>query len=271
MLDFVARADGMPKTMVLDPIRTDGPTMQALERILRARAAAPFVVAEARRPVLASDLDGTQYFEKALSSASRKKLRQHRRRLAEKGALALKVCDAPAAVGNAFDEFLALEAAGWKGRRGSALTCKPAEAAFAREMVAALALRGAASIHALYLDGKPVSMQIVLRAGPDAFTWKTAYDEAMHDFSPGMLLLEDYTKAFLSDDRIARVDSCVYDESSFMAAWSERQAIAQVWIDARRGSSLFFLGACWLQKASLSLRAVAKQTYLSWRRKWKKN
>jgi CelD/BcsL family acetyltransferase involved in cellulose biosynthesis len=271
MLDFVDRAGDLPKTLVLDPICTDGPTMQALERVLRARRAAPFVMARAQRPVLASDLDGAAYFEKALSASSRKKLRQYRRRLAEKGALTLKVCDAPDAVGKAFEEFLELEAAGWKGRRGSALLCKPAEAAFARAMVSGLARRGAASVHALYLDERPVSMQVVLRAGSVAFTWKTAYDEAMHDFSPGMLLLEDYTKAFLGDDSIARVDSCAYDESSFMAAWSERQEIAQMWIDVRRGSSPVFLTLCRLQKVLLALRGVAKRGYVFWRRKWKKN
>jgi CelD/BcsL family acetyltransferase involved in cellulose biosynthesis len=138
-------------------------------------------------------------------------------------------------------------------------------------MVADLARGGAASVHALHLDGKPVSTQIVLRAGPVAFTWKTAYDEAMHDFSPGMLLLEDYTKAFLADAQIARVDSCAFDESGFMAAWSERQDIAQVWIDARPGGSWRFVMFCRLQKALFGLRAVAKQKYLSWRRKWKKN
>ena len=62
----------------------------------------------------------------------------------------------------------------------------------------------------------------------------------MNDYSPGMLLLEDYTDAFLADPSIANVDSCAYDETSFMAAWRERQAMADVWIDARRGGSLEF-------------------------------
>ncbi len=271
MLDYVARAGNLPKTLVLDPIRTDGPTMQALERVLRARGNAPVVVTQAKRPALESDLDGTAYFEQALSSGSRKKLRQHRRRLSEKGALALDAFETPAAVGKAFDEFLALEAAGWKGRRGSALQCDAAEAAYARDMVTTLAARGEASVHALYLDGRPVSTQIVLRAGAVAFTWKTAYDEAMHDYSPGMLLLEDYTKVFLADKSIARVDSCAFDETSFMAAWRERQEIAQVWIDARPGRSLAFGALGRVQKGYLNLRAHAKQRYLSWRRKWKKN
>lgn len=271
MLDFIAHDSRLPKTIALDPIAADGPTMQALGRVLNARDSAPFVLAQAQRPLLKSDLDAKQYFEQALSSASRKKLRQHRRRLEEKGTLELKVWSATEAVGQAFEDFLRLEAAGWKGKRGSALLCDLAEATFARGMLAALAERGNAAVYALYLNDKPVSMQIVLRAGPVAFTWKTAYDEAMHDFSPGMLLLEDYTKAFLADNGIAYVDSCAYDESGFMSAWSERQAIAHTWINARRGNSLGFRAFCRLQKTFVTLRAAVKQRYLTWRRTWKKS
>ena len=50
-------------------------------------------------------------------------------------------------------------------------------------------------------------MQIVAARRAAAFTWKTAYDETFHDFSPGMLLLEDYTAAFLADHTIAFVNS----------------------------------------------------------------
>jgi Acetyltransferase (GNAT) domain len=68
---------------------------------------------------------------------------------------------------------------------------------------------GEAFIHALELDGRPVSMQVVLRAAPAAFTWKTAYDEALGDMSPNRLF-EDYTQAFLENDQIDSVDSCAY-------------------------------------------------------------
>jgi CelD/BcsL family acetyltransferase involved in cellulose biosynthesis len=113
-------------------------------------------------------------------------------------------------------------------------------------------------------------MQVVLRSGAIAYTWKTAYDETYADFSPGMLLLEEYTKAFLTDKTIARVDSCAYDSSSFMAAWSERQAIAQVWIDARRGGALAFVTLSRLQRAYLRLRAAAKDLHRAGRRLWKR-
>ncbi|MCC6710533.1 MAG: hypothetical protein IT492_23475, partial [Gammaproteobacteria bacterium] len=87
MLDYVEQTRDLPKSIWLDPIRLDGPTMHALAKVVSARRGSVRVVTSTARPVLASDLDGKQYFEKALSSSSRKKLRQHRRRLEEKGVL----------------------------------------------------------------------------------------------------------------------------------------------------------------------------------------
>jgi len=267
MLDYIAGARDLPKLIRFDPIRLHGPTMQALSALLEARGTGPRVLGETPRPILASNLDGKQYFEAALSSSSRKKLRQHRRRLEERGALENVVSAAPGEVRRAFEDFLALEAAGWKGRSGTALLCHEADANFARAMVAALAERGRASIHGLYQGGKPVAAQVVLRAGPAAFTWKTAYDEALGDYSPGMLLLENYTTAFLADQSIAMVDSCAFDDTGFMSVWKEREVVAQVLIDARHGRSLVFAAVASLQKTFLKLRTTAKALWLR-RRKW---
>jgi CelD/BcsL family acetyltransferase involved in cellulose biosynthesis len=271
MLDFIAAAVDLPKLISLDPIRLDGPTMQALAHVLNARDNRPCILNESRRPILASQLDSQQYFEKAMSGSSRKKLRQHRRRLEEKAALESRVCTTLDDVRPAFEDFLELEAAGWKGRGGTALLCNQADADFARRMVAALAGCGDAAIHALYQQGKAVASQVVLRAGPVAFTWKTAYDESLGDYSPGMLLLENYTAAFLADKSIALVDSCAFDDSGFMSAWSERETIAQVLFDARRGNPLSFRIAAVLHKRLLALRTAAKKLYLLGRRRWTKH
>jgi CelD/BcsL family acetyltransferase involved in cellulose biosynthesis len=269
MLDAVAGDDSLPKLIVLDPIRADGRTMHALEQVLSARGSRACILNTGKRPVLASTLDAKPYFEKAMSSSSRKKLRQHRRRLEEKGRLETHIFVEPDEIGRGFDDFLALEAAGWKGRRGTALACDQAEASLAKAMIAALAVRRDASIHALYQNGKSVASQVILRAGATAFTWKTAYDETLGEFSPGMLLLEDYTAAFLADKSIALVDSCAFDDSGFMSAWSEREDIAHVLIDARRGNPLSFRLVGHLQRALLGLRAIVKDIYLFGRRQWK--
>ncbi len=267
MLDGIAADTNLPNIVALDAMREDSATMQALGRVLQARASTPAILRRVSRPMLESELDAKQYMEKALSGSTRKKLRQHRRRLGEKGKLESHAICEPEAVKRATEDFLRLEAAGWKGERRTALLCDAADATFVREMLPALAAQGEAAIHALTLDGRPVSMQIVLRAGPTAFTWKTAYDETLRDFSPGMLLLEDYTAALLADPDIRTVDSCCYDEGSFMNVWSERRSMVDLWFDARRGGSATFSHVSRLQGIYLRLRAQAKAAYLARQRK----
>jgi CelD/BcsL family acetyltransferase involved in cellulose biosynthesis len=265
MLDAIAAARGLPKILALDTLATDGATHEALIRVLAHRGTAPRVFEHMQRPRLSSDLDGKAYLEKAVSSSTRKKLRQYRRRLAEKGTVTSTIITEPDAVRHAVDRFLDIEAAGWKGRNGTALKCDDAEAAFMRGAMAALADRGNAAIHVISVDAKPVSLQIVARAGDVAFTWKTAYDEAYQDYSPGMLLLEDYTTAFLADRSIAFVDSCSFDDSGFMSAWTERRPVANVWIDARRGGSAAFRMLGSIQSIYRDLRNAAKRAHHVWR------
>ncbi|HEX5213398.1 MAG TPA: GNAT family N-acetyltransferase [Pseudolabrys sp.] len=267
MLDRIASDPALPNILALDGMRADGATMQALARVLDARGSTARVLRRSVRPMLACRRDAAPAADTMLSASTRKKLRQHRRRLAEQGALESKTITEPEAIGRAVDDFLNLEAAGWKGRERSALLCNPPDATFTREMMSALAPHGEAWIHALTLDGRPVSMQIVLRAGATAFTWKTAYDERLRDFSPGMLLLEDYTAAFLADPCVASVDSCAYDESSFMSVWDGRQAMAELWLDARRGGSAAFTHLSRLQDIYLRLRARAKAVRARLRRR----
>jgi CelD/BcsL family acetyltransferase involved in cellulose biosynthesis len=270
LLDFIAGDEALPKTISLEPMRSDGAVMQALTVALADRKSAPCLLQQSRRPVLASDLDAKQYFEKALSSSTRKKLRQHRRRLEEKGKLESHIYTEAAEVMRAFEDFLTLEASGWKGRTGTALLCDPAEAVLVRSVVASLAQHGDAWVHALSQNGKAIAAQVVLRAGATAFTWKTAYDETLGDYSPGMLLLEDYTAAFLADKSIERVDSCSLDDTGFMSAWSERQDIAHILVDARLNGSLSFIVVASLYRTFLQVRAAAKDIYLRGRRYWKR-
>ena len=263
MLDRIAGDGRLPRIVTLDAMSADGDTMQALMRVIALRGSAACVFGRTQRPKLASSLDGKRYLEEALSGSTRKKLRQQRRKLGDKGVLESRRITEPDAVCAAFEDFLRLEASGWKGRQGTALLSDAADAAFARAMIAELAPRGEAAIHTLTLDGRPVSMQVVLRAGAAAFTWKTAYDETLHDYSPGMLLFEDYTAALLADDGVAYADSCAFDDSGYMAAWSERQALVHLWFDAQRGGSLAFAALARVQKGFLRLRGHAKSLYLA--------
>lgn len=260
-LDRMASEPQLPKIVALESAAADDRTMQALVDVLAARKAPPLTLESFRRPMLRSVADVKTYLAQAMSASTRKKLRQHRRALEKQGTLRSLKATSPEEIAPLLEDFLALESAGWKGRAGTALLSRPADAAFARKAVTALAAKGQATIYALQLDGQPLSMQIVLRNGDTAFTWKTAYDERFRDYSPGMLLFEDYTADLLADRSIACVDSCAHDEASYMAAWTERRRVVNVWIDVRHGASLQFrlLGA--LQRGYRTLRALAKEYY----------
>jgi CelD/BcsL family acetyltransferase involved in cellulose biosynthesis len=258
MFDAIAASPALPQIVVLNAMSGEGATAEALARVLAARGSTCARLKETKRPKLVTGTDPNDYLAQAMSSSTRKKLRQYRRRLGERGELKSVVKKAPDEIGDAVDAFLQLEAEGWKGRRGTALLNSPRDAAFARAMLTAFARSGEALIHALELDGRPVSMQVVLRAGPTAFTWKTAYDEQLRDVSPGMLLFEDYTRAFLEDGEIASVDSCAHDETSFMAGWRDRQTVADFLISAKRGPSAATACAAFVNRHYGAIRESAK-------------
>src|SRR5690606_24741993 len=146
-----------------------------------------------------------------LTGSRAKALRRRRRRLNESGQVACTTHLAAAEIGPALQEFLALEAAGWKGRaadRGPAILKAPALEAFVRAAVGGLAEAGLATITALRVDGRAVAMQLTIRSGGTAFTWKSAYDEGVGQLAPGIVLLQEVTAALLADRSLAGVDSC---------------------------------------------------------------
>jgi CelD/BcsL family acetyltransferase involved in cellulose biosynthesis len=237
MLTALDASPTLPKLVALRAL-DDGPVMAAFRRVMAARRSRLLVLAQAVRPWLTCTTDPNSHFARIMSGSRRRKLGQLRRRLATRGALALEV-HRGAAVGRALERFLALEAAGWKCSLGDALarTALP----FTRAAVPALASDGGAEIWELSLDGRAVSMAIILRQGGGAFDWKVAYDEHHGDCSPGVLLAQDYTAALLEDPAIAFADSCAADDTGLLGPlWNGRQAMADLIFDVRPGGSLVF-------------------------------
>jgi CelD/BcsL family acetyltransferase involved in cellulose biosynthesis len=267
MLDYIASDPALPNIVSLEILGADREISDGFDRVLAARGSAACVLRQWVRPSLLAVEKRSDYLEHTLSSSTRKKLRQHRRKLAAQGALEYRIARDPETVRAAFEDFLNIEAAGWKGRSGTALLKHAGDAMFARAMAAVLADRGDITMHGLYLDGRAISSQVVLHAGAAAFTWKTAYEESLGDCSPGMLLFENYTASFLADERVASVDSCAVDDSGFMAAWPGRQPIAAIWIDARRGRSASFAALAGLQRKFVEFRFALKPLYHDGRRR----
>lgn len=205
MLDAVrARFGAAP--LLLPHFPEDGPVAVAFDAALAARRGRVMAFDRHARAVLrrlASPGDPA-----AITDPRRKEHARQRRRLAEHGRLAFDLATEPDAVTAALADVLALETRGWKGRAGTAAAQTPGQQALVTAAVATLAAASAARVARLRLGDRTVAAGIVLVAGPTAWFWKTAYDEALARYSPGVLLTLDLSAALLDDPQIGLVDSC---------------------------------------------------------------
>ena len=167
------------------------------------------------------------------SGSTRKKMRQDWNRLSAAGAV--DIANDPAAIEDAIEVFLAMEAAGWKGRQGTALLSKPTDADFARRLLKNLAAERKASVALLTLDGRPIAAQVLLYAGDMAYTWKTAFDEAYAKYSPGALLVDKLTEQ-LFDSGIAAIESCSPEGGFMERVWQGRRETIDLLADIGAGN-----------------------------------
>ncbi len=215
----------MPKILVFPDMRLDGPAAEVLRTVCKTLELPLTSTKRVQRPFLKSALSGGDYLKSALRPHHMRDFGRLKRRLGEKGNLEYKIATQPDAVRLGVEAFLSLEMAGWKGRRRSAMATDRYGAAFAREATLRLAEAGHCAVHILTLDDRPIAVLIAFRENGVAYTWKTAYDESLAQFSPGTLLALEVTRSHLSDPDIRETDSCAVPDHPVMSRiWSERVA-----------------------------------------------
>jgi CelD/BcsL family acetyltransferase involved in cellulose biosynthesis len=223
----------LPKVIDLKSLDAEAPSFEMLVNALKEQGSARFRLTESTRPVATQDAGVKR------SGSTRKKLRQDWNRLSAAGAVDIVNNRAPD-TREAFETFLKLEAASWKGARGTALLCNAADAAFVRQMVNALAERGNASVALLRVDGRAIAAQVLMYCGTTAYTWKTAFSPDYAKYSPGALLIDRITDDLFSSAGIATIDSCSHERSFMAQLWAGRRKMADLLIDVGPGKSLVF-------------------------------
>jgi len=188
------------------------------------------------RPILYPDMAaGIAEFERMVSAKRRHELDRQLRRLCEAGAVSFMWARTATEIESAFNMFLALEASGWKGRRGTALARRKSVEDFARAAVARLAQNGRATIDVLRVGEKPIAALIRIEQGGLSIPWKVAFDEAFSAFSPGKQLMCDETRRWLADPKAERVDPVCEEDNPLMAPlWSDREAYGTLLVSSRR-------------------------------------
>lgn len=163
-----------------------------------------------------------EYIKTQVSTKANKKFRRLFRRFDEQGELTVERSQTDCDFAALAEEFLSLEASGWKGQNQSALACHSETREFYRALVARSAAAGMARFLTMRLDGKPVAMLSDLRSDNIVYSYKTAFDESYSEFSPG-IQIELKNIEFLHTDGIELADSCTAsDNAAINRIWGQR-------------------------------------------------
>jgi CelD/BcsL family acetyltransferase involved in cellulose biosynthesis len=136
-----ARAAGAA-ALLLPHLPENGKSAEVFRRVLARGGSAPRVLDRSERAWLDATRESAGMLQEALGAKKLKELRRQRNRLADSGAVSFTIASDASSLAAALEDFLALEAKGWKGRRGTALVQDAGDAAFIREAAISLAAQG---------------------------------------------------------------------------------------------------------------------------------
>jgi len=243
---ILATLDRMPGSgpfLHLRAIDADGPALAALARLCGRDGRRCEEIDRYERAMLRSTLDAEAYWTANVRAKKRKELRRLQSRLAELGELRRESLADPAALDGWIDAFLALEAKGWKGERGTALGSRAEDAAFLRTACAHAMAAGALDLLRIDCGDAPIAMLVNFVGAGGGFSFKIAIDPAFARYSPGVLIEQDNLARILDAKIAPWMDSCAApDHPMIDSLWGERRAIAQYRVALRKPGMAGLIG-----------------------------
>jgi CelD/BcsL family acetyltransferase involved in cellulose biosynthesis len=226
--EVVARAFEQSSTVVdLNFLEGDETELDSIARVAKEVGRATVARSVAHSPYIRLEADFDEY-ERSLSRNRRKSVHRHRRRLEEQGAVQFEVHDGLTGLDDLIAEVFAVEAAGWKGRKGTAMSSNPSTARFYTEVAHWAAARGWLRLALLRLDGRPIACDFAIEQGGVWYTLKAGYDEEFRSFGPGALLLFDEIAHCCELPGVSRIELLGH-EDSFKASWTDLSS-PRTWI-----------------------------------------
>jgi CelD/BcsL family acetyltransferase involved in cellulose biosynthesis len=201
---------------------------------------------------------GEIQYKTAMSGKRSKEMRRQLRRLEDHGPIWIAHLMGEEAI-EGFEEFLKLEAEGWKGRAGTALSSDPETALFSRNVIKNRSFNNGVRIDQLWAGDTLIASLILFIEGAHVFSWKIAFNETFARMSPGAQIAAISMKQNLQSPDILEADSlAVPGHSMIEPLWRGRVDIGTLVLSkGPLGSSLASLTAVDL-KLERSLRSKAK-------------
>ena len=244
----------------------EGPFHEALSRQAAAHGLKMHVLASWRRAMLDATQTADEWWRNDISSKRRKALKRLHHRLAEAGELTFESLSPADELQPWLEDFLALEKAGWKGRRGTAIACDAMQTRFVREMTQAFHARKNLRFWRLKLNDRTIAALFAMLVGDVLWLGKIAYDETLHKFSPGVLLVVEATREILADPAVRLADSSADPGHPMIDhLWKQRKAYGDVLL-ATMPAAKGFAGIVALERTRLALRNRLKRAWHPLRR-----
>ena len=244
---------GAARLLVLDAQNGDGVVATAIRAALGESGMTTFYERSQERAALARRPE-PDYLD-SMNAHHRREFRRQRRRLEEQLGHPLDVRDVSDDIA-APGRFVAREAAGWKGRAGTAFASRPGHGKFFEAVCAAFRAHGRLQMLELTAGDRTVAMKCNLAAGDGIFCFKIAFDEMLARHSPGVQLEIAHVARFHEDRDERWADSCAaYDNQMINRLWPDRRRIVTLGV-SRTG----------LQAAAFRQAAHSYQTVRSRRR-----
>ena len=169
-------------------------------------------------------------FAKRLGKKRRAELRRSERRLREQGDLQVQVHAGGSDLDAVLDEGFRVEAAGWKGREGTAITSTATMREFYTSVAHWAAAHGLLHLVFLRLDGRAIAFEFILRHDGVLYDVKGGYDEDYRTWGPGIWLMQRILQQAFADD--TRFVEWLGTDDGYKLEWSDgtRQHVTSIWL-----------------------------------------
>jgi len=174
--------------LVLSHLPAGSPTLTMLSSLAQGDGYLTGVWRSAEAPYIPIEGGWDAYFRQRTPKL-RSNLRRRGNHLKESGDVRMEVVDSEPEVGDALEEGLRLEAAGWKGRAGTAIADDESTHRFYSLLARRAARRGWLRLHFLSVGGRRIAFDFSLLYADKAYLLKPAYDPAFATCSPYSQLL----------------------------------------------------------------------------------
>lgn len=253
------------RPLFLTGVPASGPLRKALQG-----AATRFrVMNQWQRAALAVQGTYVEWFNRNFDRKRRSRYRRHLTELSDLPGYRLEQLPDTAEAGSWVADFLALEASGWKGSRGTALQKSPAVAEVFRVAVPTLQEAGLLRFWRMTSSTGTIAMVMAIVERGQASFSKIAYNEDHARLSPGAMIILEATRALFAEGAVTMIDSCaIPDHPMLDNIWRDRLPVCNMMVAAENVSATTFALAVAASRLKTGIRSNLRDG-LYWARGWK--